>query len=169
MHDESDSIYTELIALLAARGETIAAAESLTAGLFCATLAEVPGASAVLRGGAVTYATECKHQLANVPVEVLEQFGPVAPITAQHMAYGIRRRCRADWAVSLTGVAGPTEQDGHPVGEVWCGIASGRDKSAAECFTTNFCLAPSLGRNGIRIRAVELAVRTLIDQIAGFS
>ncbi|WP_084168222.1 CinA family protein [Corynebacterium atypicum] len=107
---------------LCERGETLGLCESLTAGLACATLASVPGASAVLRGGLVTYATDLKQSLALVDAAVLAQFGPVAAETARQMARGASRQLGCDWAVSLTGVAGPSKQDGHPVGEVWLGL-----------------------------------------------
>lgn len=112
-----------LVERLARRGETVAAAESLTAGLFTATVADVPGASAVLRGGLVVYATDLKATLAGVPREVLDRVGPVAEETAEALARGARTRCEATWGVGLTGVAGPTEQDGHPVGTVFVGVA----------------------------------------------
>ncbi|MBZ8177991.1 nicotinamide-nucleotide amidohydrolase family protein [Corynebacterium sp. 3HC-13] len=113
----------ELITELRQRGETVASCESLTAGLFSATLASVPGASAVLRGGLITYATELKHLLAGVPTTILEKDGPVAASTAIAMAQGAQNTCRATWGISLTGVAGPEPQDGHDVGEVWIGVA----------------------------------------------
>jgi nicotinamide-nucleotide amidase len=108
------------------RGETVAAAESLTAGLFCATLASVPGASATLRGGAVVYATDLKVVLAGVPADVLAAHGPVSPQTAAALAEGIRERCGATWGVGLTGVAGPDPVDGHDPGRVYLGLADGR-------------------------------------------
>ncbi|TFV86857.1 nicotinamide-nucleotide amidohydrolase family protein [Blastococcus sp. CT_GayMR16] len=113
---------------LLARGETVAAAESLTAGLFCATLATVPGASATLRGGVVVYATELKTALAGVPAELLAEHGPVSPETAGALADGVRERCGATWGVGLTGVAGPDPVDGHGPGRVYLGI-SGRGRT----------------------------------------
>lgn len=113
----------ELVAALAAAGQTVAAAESLTAGLFAATLAGVPGASAVLRGGVIVYATDLKAELAGVPQGLLDRDGPVAPTTACALAQGARERCGATWGVGLTGVAGPDPQDGHPVGMVYIGIS----------------------------------------------
>ena len=101
---------------LLARGETVAAAESLTAGLLCATLATVPGASATLRGGVVVYATDLKTALAGVPVDLLAEHGPVSPETAAALADGVRERCRATWGIALTGVAGPDSVDGHRPG-----------------------------------------------------
>lgn len=101
----------EVITSLIDAGQTVATCESLTAGLLAATLADVPGASAALRGGLVTYATDLKHTLARVPQEVLVAHGPVARETAIAMARGVRDVCGADWGVSLTGVAGPDPQD----------------------------------------------------------
>nr|WP_240394064.1 nicotinamide-nucleotide amidohydrolase family protein [Corynebacterium lactis] len=165
---EIDEATADLIRLLADRGETLSAAESLTAGLFCATVASVPGASAVLRGGVVTYATDVKHLLADVDLDVLEEFGPVAEITARHMALGVSRRVRSDWAVSLTGVAGPSMQDGHPVGEVWCGIKRPGDDNAADVLVTRLPIGAGLSRNQIRSVSVELAVEALVEQIRYF-
>jgi nicotinamide-nucleotide amidase len=108
---------------LLARGETVAAAESLTAGLFCATLATVPGASATLRGGVVVYATELKSTLAGVPADVLAAHGPVSPQTAAALAVGVRTRCTASWGIGLTGVAGPDPVDGHGPGRVYLGVS----------------------------------------------
>ncbi|MFF1606748.1 CinA family protein [Amycolatopsis sp. NPDC058278] len=112
-----------LIAALAARGETVAAAESLTAGLVCATLARVPGASAVLRGGLVVYATELKAALAGVDPGLLAEHGAVHPEVAAQLAEGARDRCGATWGLGLTGVAGPSAQDGVEPGTVHIGLA----------------------------------------------
>lgn len=117
-----NSAAERLVREFARRGLTIATAESLTAGLCAATIAEVPGASAVLRGGVIVYATELKHELAGVSDETLRVHGPVAAKTAAELAEGAARRCDADVGVALTGVAGPDPQDGHPVGEVFIAI-----------------------------------------------
>lgn len=103
---------------LTALGQTVATAESLTAGLVCSTLAEVPGSSAVLRGGLVVYATELKHELAGVSEELLAAEGAVHPDVARQLAAGARERCRAVWGLGLTGVAGPAAQDRIPAGTV---------------------------------------------------
>lgn len=107
-----------VVELLTEAGQTVAAAESLTAGLVCASLAEVPGASAVLRGGLVVYATELKHELAGVSASLLAAEGAVHPEVAVQLAVGARERCRADWGLGLTGVAGPASQDGAAPGTV---------------------------------------------------
>ncbi len=112
-----------VVAALAARGQTLATAESLTGGLIGATITAVPGASAAYRGGVVAYATDLKHSLAGVPTDVLRTFGPVAEATAIALAQGVRGLTGADWALAATGVAGPDPQDGHQPGEVWVGLA----------------------------------------------
>jgi nicotinamide-nucleotide amidase len=121
-----------LVALLTARGETVATAESLTAGLLAATLAGVPGASAVLLGGLVTYTVETKIALAGVPRELLDDLGPVAAPTAAALAEGARDRCVATWGVGLTGVAGPEPHGGHAVGTVYLGLAGPGATEVAE-------------------------------------
>ena len=146
----------KFVSALTSRGLTIAAAESLTAGLFMATIADVPGASSTLRGGFVVYATELKALLADVPESVLAIDGPVAASTARALAAGAQKRCQADIGVGLTGVAGPTEQDGHPVGQVFVGIAwPGQEPEAME-----FKFAGS--RAEIREQAVVAAVSSLL-------
>ncbi len=118
----ADEQAAALVAALTARGETVAAAESLTAGLVCATLARVPGASAVLRGGLVVYATELKAVLAGVDPELLAEHGAVHPEVAAQLARGARDRCGATWGLGLTGVAGPAAQDGVAPGTVHVGL-----------------------------------------------
>lgn len=144
----------ELVAALRRRGLTVAFCESLTAGLAAATLADVPGASAVLRGGLITYATDLKYTLAGVP----EGADPVSGETAAAMARGVRERCGADWGVSLTGVAGPDPQGEHPVGEVWLGFAGegGVDKERLQLSGT---------RREIREQAVNTALTGLFDRV----
>jgi nicotinamide-nucleotide amidase len=112
-----------VVAGLTRRGESLSTCESLTAGLLTAAVADVPGASAVLRGGLVTYATDLKARLAGVDEGILAEHGPVSAETAAAMAAGAREACGSDWALALTGVAGPDGQDGHPVGEVFIGLA----------------------------------------------
>jgi nicotinamide-nucleotide amidase len=143
---------------LLARGETVAAAESLTAGLFCATLATVPGASATLRGGVVVYATELKSALAGVPVDLLAAHGPVSPETAGALADGVRRRCAASWGIGLTGVAGPDPVDGHGPGRVYLGISS-----AARTDVVGLDLPGD--RPAVRAGAVAAAMQELLARL----
>lgn len=104
--------------LLADRGATVAVAESLTGGLLGAELTEMPGSSATFAGGVTAYATPLKHVLLGVPSELLAEHGAVHPEVAAAMAEGVRERLGATYGLSVTGVAGPEPQDGHPVGTV---------------------------------------------------
>lgn len=113
--------------LLLERGMTIAAAESCTAGMFTAMLADNPGASDILYESVVTYSNEAKEKYLGVPHETLQQFGAVSEETARAMAEGIRRASGADIGVGITGIAGPgggTEK--KPVGLVYIGVADAR-------------------------------------------
>ncbi|MBC2643864.1 MULTISPECIES: CinA family protein [unclassified Rhodococcus (in: high G+C Gram-positive bacteria)] len=148
----------ELVAVLTARGETVATAESLTAGLLTATIAGVPGASNVLRGGLIVYATDLKATLAGVDRVRLAEDGPVAESTARALADGARARCGADWGVGLTGVAGPDMQDGHPVGTVFLSISGASGTSVHE-------LGLAGDRWQIRKSAVSTAVSGLLDRV----
>jgi len=126
-----------LVAALTDRGETVAVAESLTGGLVVATLVGVPGASAVVRGGVVAYATPVKHSVLGVSDELLAANGAVDPEVARQMATGVRSALAVDgepatWGISTTGVAGPDPQDGKPVGTVFVGIASADGATAYE-------------------------------------
>lgn len=107
-----------------ARGWTLAAAESLTGGLVVATLVDVPGASAVLRGGVVAYATDLKASVLGVDPDLLARRGPVDPGVAGQMASGVRRVLSADVGLATTGVAGPDPQDGHPPGEAYVAVST---------------------------------------------
>lgn len=112
-----------VLGALAGRGETLASAESLTGGLLAARLTDVPGASRSFVGGVVSYATRVKVALLDVPEDVVERHGVVSQECATAMAQGVRTRLGATWALATTGVAGPDEQDGHPVGTVWIAVA----------------------------------------------
>ena len=108
---------------LVERCETVATAESLTGGEVASTIVEIPGVSAVYRGGLVVYATDLKHSLAGVPRALLDERGAVDPDVAAALAAGARERCSADWGLATTGVAGPDSQDGKPPGLVFVAVA----------------------------------------------
>ncbi|GAA0317097.1 nicotinamide-nucleotide amidohydrolase family protein [Kineococcus aurantiacus] len=114
----------EVVGGLTAAGLTVATAESLTGGLLCATLVDVPGASAVVRGGVVAYATELKASVLGVPADALARTGPVDGFVAEQMARGARAVLGADVGVATTGVAGPGPADGFPAGTVFLGLAA---------------------------------------------
>lgn len=107
-----------LVGELAARGLSIATAESLTGGALVARLVDIPGASRVVRGGVCTYATDTKASVLSVSRERLELTGPVDAEVAKQMASGARALFGADIALSTTGVAGPGSADGHEAGTV---------------------------------------------------
>lgn len=107
-------------------GTTLAVAESLTAGMVCAALAEVPGVSAVLRGGVVAYATVLKTDLLGVDENLLDTEGPVHDEVAAQMARGARERLGADLGLATTGVAGPGPHHGVAAGTVVVAVADSR-------------------------------------------
>ncbi|MDO4315922.1 MAG: competence/damage-inducible protein A [Oscillospiraceae bacterium] len=113
------------MALLKERGRTFATAESCTGGRVAERITALPGASAVYRGGVVSYWTSVKADVLGVPRETLDTYGAVSEQTAKAMAEGARRITGADIAVSVTGVAGPDpDERGVPVGIVYIGLAT---------------------------------------------
>jgi nicotinamide-nucleotide amidase len=146
--------------LLLARGETVATAESLTAGLLGAALTETPGASATYRGGLIVYATDLKSTLAGVPEQLLAERGAVDPAVAVALAQGARERLGATWGLGLTGVAGPDEQDGNPVGTLHIGLAGPVGDPIVRSVTLSGV------RPVIRAEAVETALSVLHQRLA---
>lgn len=116
-------VAAQLVELLTGRHETVACAESLTAGLVAARLADVPGASVVLVGGMVTYAPRLKVELLGVPAGLMESVGTVDPAVAAAMAQGVRARLGATWGLATTGVAGPGPAEGKAAGTVHVAVA----------------------------------------------
>lgn len=148
-----------LLAALESRGWTLAVAESLTGGAVCARLVDVPGASRVLRGGVVAYATDLKASLLGVGDELLAARGAVDPDVAAAMAAGVRARLGADVGLATTGVAGPDPQDGQAPGTVHVAVVtpSGRrvaswriagDRAAVRSATVQGALELALAEAG---------------------
>lgn len=146
-----------LVTSLAARRQTVACAESLTGGLLAAVLTSVPGASAVIRGGIVCYATDLKASLVGVDPVLLNERGPVDPAVAQQLAAGVRERCGATFGLGLTGVAGPDWQGGRPPGTVYVALA-GRDDTVVQQVDPP---AGEASRDEVRAAAVRTAVALL--------
>jgi len=121
-----DGVVERFVAVLKDRGETVATAESLTGGMVGAALTDVPGVSAVYRGGLVVYATDLKAKLAGVPEDLLAAVGPVHPDTAAALATGVRERLDATYGLATTGVAGPDPQEGIAAGTVYVAAAGPR-------------------------------------------
>lgn len=145
-----------IVALLAARGLTIATAESLTAGLVAATLADVPGCSTVLQGGVVAYQADVKRTVLGVPEDVMAA-GVVSEAVARAMAEAARRVLASDLGIGTTGVAGPDPHEGAPVGSVWIAVASTGE-------TRSRHLSLSGDRTQIRCQTVE-ACWALVQEI----
>jgi nicotinamide-nucleotide amidase len=147
---------------LEARGWSLALAESLTGGLLADAFVSVPGASKVLRGSVVAYATDLKQELLGVDADLLAANGAVDPSVAIEMAVGAANRLGADVALSTTGVAGPDEQDGKSVGTVFVGLLTPDGSSVIELH-----LAGS--RAEIRSQAVTAAIAELLEVLTGNS
>jgi PncC family amidohydrolase len=132
--DEDDlyAMAADVLGRLRSAGETLAVAESLTGGLLAAGLTDVPGASAVFRGGVCAYATDLKSALLGVPESTVRAAGVVSGEVARAMARGARARLGATYALSTTGVAGPDEQEGKAAGTVFVAVAGpGGDATTA--------------------------------------
>ena len=121
---DDDDLETTVVTLLANRGECVATAESATAGSIAARLGGVPGASRVLVGGLVVYRDEAKSLLAGVDAALVAREGAVSAATTRALALAARERTGADWGVAVTGVAGPDEVDGLPVGTAFWALAA---------------------------------------------
>lgn len=149
----------ETLAALSRRGWTLGVAESLTGGLVVAELVSVSGASSVLLGGVVAYATPLKHTLLGVDQELLAAHGPVHPQVAMQMARGVRQAVTvqgraADIGVATTGIAGPASPDGQPVGTVHIAVVT-PDAEVTEAFLF------AGDRASIRAQAVAAALSML--------
>ena len=122
-YGEETSLASVVVEELKKRKKSITAAESLTAGLFQATLADFSGVSAIFNGGFVTYSLEEKSKMLDISEQELKKHGVVSEFTAKKMAEQARIKTQSDYGVSLTGVAGPDSLEGHPAGTVFIGLA----------------------------------------------
>ncbi len=145
---------------LRAEGRLLAVAESLTGGALAATLVDVPGASAVFRGGAVTYATETKASVLGVPSRLLLDRGPVDPEVAAAMAAGSAALFGADVGVATTGVAGPDQQGDVPVGTVFTAVV---DIVSGVSIVRGASLAGD--RASIRLQSVQIALTMILEAL----
>ena len=122
-YGEETSLASVVVEELKKRQKSITAAESLTAGLFQATLADFSGVSAIFNGGFITYSLEEKSKMLDISEQELKEHGVVSEFTARKMAEQARIKTQSDYGVSLTGVAGPDSLEGHPAGTVFIGLA----------------------------------------------
>jgi nicotinamide-nucleotide amidase len=159
LHPNLHRIAGEAVAGAVERGLTVATAESLTAGMVAAVLADIPGASGMLQGGVVTYQNSVKADVLGVPRDLLDAVGAVDGQVAAAMADGARRICGADIGVSTTGVAGPEPHGGKDVGVVYVGIATA-DGSTAYPYSFEG------NRPEIRALACAAALERLLEVLA---
>lgn len=152
------SLASRCVGVLEARGETLATAESLTAGLISATLAAAPGVSSVLRGGIAAYATEVKVSVLGVDAAVVKTHGVISGECAAAMAEAARVRFEATWAVAATGVAGPDRQEDKPVGTVYVAVAGPRGVHVEQ-------LRLAGSRQTIRDASVEAGISLLLGAL----
>ena len=151
---------------LAEREETIATAESATGGLISSTLTAIPGASRSFERGYVTYTYRAKLEELAVSREALDAHGAVSAPVAEEMAQGARDRAGTDWALSLTGIAGPSgETDEKPVGTTYIGLGRAGSWGSGTSSVTVAGYTFDGDRETIRKRGVEMALQTLLEAI----
>jgi nicotinamide-nucleotide amidase len=152
----ANTLHAELLR----RGLMIATAESLTGGALGDLLSAAAGASRTYLGGVVSYATEVKQRLLQVSEATVDEHGVVSAECAAEMAVGVRALFRADYAVSTTGVAGPTEMEGKPVGTVFVGVAGPDGVRTVDLHLDG-------GRPEIRSVSCREAVQALLAEVVG--
>ena len=143
--------------LARAKGRTVVTAESCTGGMVAAALTAIPGSSAVVMGGFVTYSNGLKADLLGVPMPLIEAHGAVSEPVARAMAEGARARTGADLAVAITGIAGPGGSEFKPEGRVCFGLAS-----ATGTRTQTIDFGP-LGRDRVRRAARDHALGLILE------
>ena len=148
----------DIVDALRGTGQTLATAESLTGGLLCATLVDVPGASDVLRGGVVAYLPDTKRDVLGVDSDLIERVGTVHADVAAAMAEGAVRVLGSTWGVATTGVAGPEPSEGKPVGTVHVAVAGPGGVQTRD-------LSLKGDRGLIREQAVDAALSLLIGRL----
>ncbi len=150
-----NSTLSALTARLNGRGQTVTCAESCTGGLLAAELTRLPGSSAWFHTGFITYSNEAKEQLLGVKSNTLDFYGAVSEETVREMALGALIAAKADYALSISGIAGPEGgSEAKPVGTVWFGLATKQRIWAQRAFFEG-------DRDSIRGQAVQFALAFL--------
>jgi nicotinamide-nucleotide amidase len=158
---DDDTFESLVCDMMKQRGVTLATMESCTGGMLASTITDVPGSSACFRGGIVSYQTEIKIE-SGVPAEVIEEFGVVSAETAHEMARVARERLEASVGIGITGVAGPDEQEGKPVGTVHVAIDAIWEAPRTLSYQFN------QGRSAVKRRAVTTALGLLRQSLLAY-
>ncbi|WP_404404056.1 CinA family protein [Pelagibacterium halotolerans] len=141
-------------------GATLVTAESCTGGLIAGAITAVPGSSDILYGGFVTYSNAAKTAMIGVPEDLIAHYGAVSPEVARAMAEGARRTAQSDFAIAVTGVAGPSGGSvDKPVGLVHFGLASATGTVHVE---RRF---GDIGRDQVRAETVATALQMILDAL----
>lgn len=166
-HGDGATLEAVVLDRLIEGGMTLATAESCTGGLLGARLTDVPGASAAYLGGVVSYSNDAKRQVLGVDRGLLDRHGAVSEPVARAMAEGVRQRFGADFAVSVTGIAGPGGgTPDKPVGTVhfaWCGV-DGR-----QGWQAHRRVQLPMGRDAVRRISTQIALEVLRRRLLGVS
>ncbi len=160
MFSEADALIDRIAVALIRRRERIGTAESCTGGLIAAACTSLAGSSAWFERGVVSYSNEAKAELLGVPKALIAQHGAVSAEVAEHMARGLQAHAPVDWALSVTGIAGPTGgSEAKPVGTVWLALVhAGRP---AQVWRENF----GGDRHAVRLQTVTAALNALSDAL----
>ena len=154
-HLDSMAFASQIVEKLTSKGHSVATAESLTAGLVSAAIADIPGASNCLSGGVTTYQTHTKASVLGVDEGLLQTSGPVDPDVALQMAAGAARLFGSTYGVATTGVAGPGPAEGHAAGTVYVAVWSpARSNAVLYHFEGD--------RASVRAQAAEAALAELL-------
>lgn len=148
----------QIIDILTERNQTLVTAESCTGGMIASALTDVPGASAAIYGGYVTYANSAKSRMIQVQPRLIRDYGAVSNQVARAMADGARNTARVDFAVAVTGIAGPEGgSEKKPVGLVYVAVSS---ELATVVIEHRF---GDIGRDGVRKATVEAALELVLQ------
>lgn len=154
-----EALAERLVLLCRARGFTLATAESCTGGLVAGAITAISGASEIFGSGFVTYSNQAKTELLGVPPGLIAAVGAVSEVVARRMATGALGRAHADFAISVTGIAGPGGgSPAKPVGTVWFGLASRKGVLTRHRLFTG-------DRTAIRAASVIFALNLLLDGV----
>jgi len=159
MTEQTQQLVAKLAEQLAARGEKLTTAESCTGGLIAKTLTDLAGSSVWFDRGFVTYSNEAKTEMISVPASVIEQYGAVSEPVVNAMVTGALKYSAADYAIAVTGVAGPGGGSAEkPVGTVWIGVGSKHQLIAQKYIFSG-------DRDAVRQATLETALANLLSML----